>query len=54
MNETPEMSSGTEPKKNKNVFIWVGVALVLCCCSCVGTFVMYQYLGDPIAEALGF
>ena len=42
-----------EPKKNNTVmYIAIGVA-VLCCC-CVGAFVFYQYLGDPIMKALGF
>ena len=53
MNEMPVTPE--EPKKNNNkIFIWIGVALVLCCCCLVGTLVMYQYLGDPIAKALGF
>jgi len=42
-----------EPKKNKTaMYIAIGVA-VLCCC-CVSAYVFYQYLGDPIAKALGF
>ena len=52
MNEIP--FSPEAPKKKNNVLIWIGVALGLCCCCVVGTYVMYQYLGDPIMQALGF
>jgi len=44
---------GDEPKKNNTtLYIIIGVVVLLCCC-CVGAFVFYQYLGDPIVNALG-
>ena len=57
MNETvistPEPPQPEAPKKNNTVLIVVGVLLVLCCCCIVGAFVFYQYLGDPLMQALG-
>jgi hypothetical protein len=44
----------TTTKNNNKILIWIGVAIILCCCCAVSTFVMYQYLGDPIVNALGF
>ena len=42
-----------EPKKNNTtLYIIIGV-VVLCCCCVVGSFVFYQFLGDPLMEALG-
>ena len=52
MNEMPV--SPEAPKKKNSTLMWIGVAIFLCCCCSVGTYVMYQYLGDPIMQALGF
>ena len=38
---------------NRNIIIGVVAVVVLCCCCCIGTVVMYQFLGDPIMQALG-
>lgn len=51
MNEMP--ASPEAPKKKNNILMWIGAALLLCCCCSVGAYVMYQYLGDPIMQALG-
>jgi hypothetical protein len=52
MNEMPEPLE--QPKKNNTgIIIAVVVVVLLCCCCLVGSIVMYQYLGDPIMQALG-
>ncbi len=53
MNEPIGTPLPAAPKKNNTVLIVVIVAVVLCCCCVVGSFVLYQYLGDPIMQALG-
>jgi len=53
MNEPVGTPMPEAPKKSNTVLIVVIVAVVLCCCCVVGGFVLYQYLGDPIMQALG-
>ena len=53
MTENMETPSTEKPKKNNKVLIIVVVAIALCCCCVIGTFVFYQYLGDPLIELLG-
>ena len=49
--ETPITPTPEEPKKN-NTILYIGIGVVLLCCCCIGAIVFYQYLGDPLVEAL--
>lgn len=54
MSEMPVTPSPEEPKKsNTGLIIGIVAAVLLCCCCPITMFVMYQYLGDPIMQALG-
>ena len=50
--QIPPVAEGEPKKNNTTLYIIIGV-VVLCCCCVVGGFVFYNYLGDPIMEALG-
>jgi len=53
MNEPIETPMPEAPKKsNTGLIIGIVVAVVLCCCCIIGGIVLYQYLGDPLMEAL--
>ncbi len=50
MNEMPVTPEA--PKKNNTALIIGIVVAVLLCCCCIGAIVFYQFLGDPLIEAL--
>ncbi len=56
MTDQTELSLPTPPAPNdgnrRTLLIIVGI-IVFCCVCAVGTFVFYQYLGDPLLEMLG-
>ena len=53
MNEQLPPIGSEQPKKNNTtLYIIIGV-VVFCCCCAAGAFVFYQYLGDPLMNALG-
>jgi len=49
---TPVQQLEEPKKKNNTVIIVVVVLVVLCCCCVIGSYVMYQFLGDRILEWL--
>jgi hypothetical protein len=49
--EPPITPAPEEPKKN-NTILYIAIAAVILCCCCVGAFIFYQYLGDPLVEAI--
>ena len=38
---------------NRRTLLIIAGIIVFCCVCAVGTFVFYQYLGDPLLEMLG-
>jgi len=52
MNEQLPPVAEEPKKKNTTLWIIVGIVVLLCFC-CVGAYIFYQYLGDPILKALG-
>jgi hypothetical protein len=54
-NPSMDLNPGPTPTKNNNrTWLIVGIVVVVLCGCCVGAFLMYQYLGDPIMKALGY
>jgi hypothetical protein len=50
--ETPPITPAPEEPRKNNTILYIAIgALILCCC-CVGVIVFYQYLGDPLIDAL--
>lgn len=49
---TPMQTLEAPKKKNNTVIIVIVVLVVLCCCCVIGSYVMYQFLGDAILEWL--
>jgi len=52
-NPSMDFNPGPAPTKtNKRTWLIVGIVVVVLCCFCFGVFIMYQYLGDPIMQAI--
>lgn len=53
--QLPPVSPAPEQPKKNNTTLYIVLGVVaFCCCCVVGGFVFYQYLGDPLMNALGF
>ena len=50
--EPPIPPAPEEPRRKTNTVLYIVIGVVVLCGCCIGAFVFYQYLGDPLIEAI--